>query len=82
MAKIAEETDSLHRLIQEAVQNAKEDFDESEILYTIQMLQAGLQDIVEDVQGLKRYAEGIEKDTESIKQRLHECSQLVNKTTA
>lgn len=70
---MAENIDSLtiQKLVQRAAEQGKEDFKESEMLYTIELLEAGMQDITKEVQGLKKDFENIEKDVEHIKQELY-----------
>ena len=76
MAEINAETDSLiiQRLVQRATEQGKENFNESEMLYTIELLEAALQDIFTEVQGLRNGFKKIEKDTELIKQELRLCA--------
>lgn len=78
MAEITSEVDNIstiNNMVQAAVQQGEENFDDpDEMLYTIEMLEVGLQDVIEEVKELKDGIEGIEKDTASIKQRLSECS--------
>ena len=87
MAEISPEVDNLiiQRLVQRAAEQGKENFNESEMLYTIELLEAGLQDIFTGVQGLRNDFSKIEKDTEDIKQELHrlyqQAPQLGNDTT-
>ena len=87
MAEITPEVDNLiiQRLVQRAAEQGKENFNESEMLYTIELLEAGLQDIFTEVQGLRNDFKEIEADTEDIKQELHRlhlhAPQLGNETT-
>lgn len=83
MAALATEVDSLttQSLVKRAIKQSKENFDESEILYTIELLEAGLQDILKEVQELRKDFEEIEEDTEIIKEELNICaSRLENDT--
>ena len=76
MAENVTDIDSLtiDKLVQRAGEQGKEDFKESEMFYTIELLEAGMQDIIKEVQGLKKDFENIEKDAEHIKQELHLCA--------
>ena len=79
MAEFDAEVDSrtIHRLVQAVGKQSKENFNESELLYTIEILEAGLQDVVKEVQGLKSDFKGIEEDTGKIKQQLDECASML-----
>ena len=78
MDKIDEETETISNSgLKETSGHPDDDFSENDILYTIEMLQAELHDVVGDVRELKKNIQVIEKDTESIRQRLHECSKFV-----
>ena len=78
MDKIDEETETISNSgLTETPGHQDDDFSENDILYTIEMLQAELHDVVGDVRELKKNIQVIEKDTESIRQRLHECSKFV-----
>ena len=78
MDKIDEETETISNSgLKETSGHLDDDFSENDILYTIEMLQAELHDVVGDVRELKKNIQVIEKDTESIRQRLHECSKFV-----
>ena len=78
MDKIDEETETISNSgLKETSGHLDDDFSENDILDTIEMLQAELHDVVGDVRELKKNIQVIEKDTESIRQRLHECSMFV-----
>lgn len=78
MDKIDEESETISNSgLKETSGHLDDDFSENNISYTIQMLQAELHDVVGDVRELKKNIRDIEKDTESIRQRLHECSKFV-----
>lgn len=79
MDEIAEaEVDSLtiQSQVEAISRQSEENFSESEISSTIEILEEGLRIIVKEVQGLHNDMEGIERETENLKKRMRECSKL------
>lgn len=60
--------------LERAIRQSRENFDESDMLYTIELLEAALKDITKELQVLKKDFKDIEEDTETLKQDLQMCA--------
>jgi len=79
----AEEHDRLtiERKVQAILQQSDENFDESQIFSTIGILEEGLRNVLNEVQGLSCELRGIEKNAKDIKKRMDKCSKLASNDT-
>lgn len=65
---------TIQKLVERAIRQSRENFDESDMLYTIELLEAALKDISKEMQVLKRDFKEIEEDTETLRQELQMCA--------
>lgn len=65
---------TIQKLVERAIRQSRESFDESDMLYTIELLEAALKDISKEMQVLKRDFKEIEEDTETLRQELQMCA--------
>lgn len=65
---------TIQKLVERAIRQSRENFDESDMLYTIELLEAALKDITKELQVLKKDFKDIEEDTETLKQDLQMCA--------
>lgn len=65
---------TIQKLVERAIRQSRENFDESDMLYTVELLEAALKDISKEVQVLKKDFKEIEEDTETLRQELRMCA--------